>query len=366
VELSRVLGKSEYYSNRLLQDGSHLVRIVRRLAAQDPLNVTSAKEENASALGHAIDFSDLFETPQVAYFHLPSAIGSTGAAEIGRLALYSLLSAAKYAGPRRKQVYLLIDEFQIMAASNREFILQTARSMNVGVILANQSLNSLKNHGDSLIPTVRACTRLRQVFGASDYNDHRELIETSGESLVHSRTWSQYLGAVVGVAGGGSIAASETVTPRLRANDILLATDHPRQSILHIRRGDGYAQFGGMPFVMTSTHHISHERYLRRKESSWPKHRPEETIVSKLTVPKLTSQVTPAIDPDAAPDPVLDDTAETSSDTSSEPPEKPTSASETIDGLWESQEQREANRKKRRDRKKSRKPSPKPEEDSDE
>ena len=31
-------------------------------------------------------------------------------------------------------------------------MLQTARSMNVGVILANQSLHNLETHGPSLIP----------------------------------------------------------------------------------------------------------------------------------------------------------------------------------------------------------------------
>ena len=356
LQLARVFNNKEHFPSRLLQDGSHLIRIVERLASCEPLNVTPANKNHAGALRHAIDFADLFHTPQAVFFHLPSAIGAVGAAEIARLALYSLLSAAKQAGPKRKQVYLLIDEFQIMAASNLEFILQTARSMNIGVILANQSLNSLASHGDTLISTVRACTRFRQVFAASDYTDQQELIGSSGESLVHSRAWSQYLGAVAGLSGGRSMSASETVTPRLRANDILLASDHPRQSIVHIRRGEGYAQYGGMPFVMTSTHHISYDRYRKRKNSSWPKHRPEETLIPELQMPRIHTQVPTASNPDDPPDPVLD-AAE---------PENDSPSSETINALWRDHEQRKAKTEKRLARKKRKKPSPEAEEDTDE
>ena len=41
---------------------------------------------------------------------------------------------------QRRQVYLLIDEFRRVAAHNVDTILQIARSMNVGVFLANQSM----------------------------------------------------------------------------------------------------------------------------------------------------------------------------------------------------------------------------------
>jgi len=229
--------------------------------------------------------------------------------------------------------------------------------MNIGVILANQSLHNLETHGQNLIPTVRACTRFRQVFAASDYHDQEELIASSGESLVHSRAWSQYLGAVAGFAGGRSVSASEVVTPRLRANDILLATDHPRQSIVHIRRGDGYAQYGGMPFVMTSTHHVSFDRYRKRKNSPWPKHRPGETLVPELRMPRIRTAVPPAAEPDEAPDPVLDDHA-------GSPPGP--AASEAINGLWQDHEKDEANARKRLARKMTDKPRSRKKDDNNE
>ena len=53
----------------------------------------------------------------------------------------------------------MIDEFQRVAAHNVDAILQIARSMNVGVILANQSMLDLKR--DDLIHVVEANCRFR-------------------------------------------------------------------------------------------------------------------------------------------------------------------------------------------------------------
>ena len=75
--------------------------------------------------------------------------------------------------------------------------------------------------------------------------------------------------------------------PRLGVNDVLLASDHPLQSILQIRRGDGYAQYGGFPFVMRSTHHISRDEHKARKNSSWPEST-ESTLVSTAETNKPT------------------------------------------------------------------------------
>jgi hypothetical protein len=46
-----------------------------------------------------------------------------------------------------------------------------------------------------------------------------------------------------------STTVSEQVMNRLSQNDVALASDHPMQSIVKIARGDGYAQYGGLPFV---------------------------------------------------------------------------------------------------------------------
>lgn len=261
-ELAEMLGDKHTLrgvSSDIKEAGSHLPTVIDRLADLEALNAAGNEPSEAGALANAIDMTEMFKTPQVLYFHLSSAIGSTSTAEIARLALYSLLTAATTTGEARTQVYLFIDEFQRIVSGNLEIFLQQARSMNIGVILANQGLGDLKTAGVDLVPTVRSNTRYRQIFAASDLAEQEDVIKTSGESVVYARSLTKYLGTVTGATG--SLGISETVTPRLRVNDILMATDHPNQSIVHIRRGKGYAQYGGLPFVMTSAFHISNEEY---------------------------------------------------------------------------------------------------------
>jgi hypothetical protein len=295
----------------LRRAASHLHAMVSRLASSEALNVADRTDYSQGVLKNSIDMADVFMEPQVVYFHLPSVIGTASSAEIARFALYSLLSAAKFVGPRRKQVYLLIDEFQRIIANNLELVLQTARSMNIGVILANQTLMDLRTRDVDLIHTVRANTRFRQVFAASDLHDLQELVHSSGETLIHNQTWTvwtDYLGLPAGIRGR---TLSETISPRLRPNDILLATDHPSQSIVFIRRGAGYAQYGGMPFVMTSTHHIDYDEYDRRKRSAWPRHIEGETIVptreTEIRPKAVTAEsVEKQLPAQEFPDPVID------------------------------------------------------------
>jgi hypothetical protein len=88
-------------------------------------------------------------------------------------------------------VFVVIDEFQRMVAHNVEYMLQLARSMGVGIILANQSLQDL----GELLPAVEANCRYRQWFAVSSLDDRRRLIESSGETVEHL---TDNLGAALG------------------------------------------------------------------------------------------------------------------------------------------------------------------------
>ncbi len=273
------------FSREDIKDASHLVSIVKRLASTESLNLTSDSNCSAAVLENQIDFADIFREPQVVYFHLPSSKGATSAAEIARVALYSIIGSASETPERdRKQVFVFVDEFQRIIANNLDMILQTARSMNIGLILANQSLTDLKRQGVDLMSTIRTNTRFKQVFAASNIEDMREIVELSGEALVHSRSFTDEL-SLLGTAIGSTLKInnSESTSPRLRVNDVLLASDAPDQSIVQIRRGDGYAQYGGFPFVMRSQFHISPDEYRERKSFPWPPV-DEQTIAGREVV----------------------------------------------------------------------------------
>lgn len=295
-EIVTVLGDEEFKEivpRDVRRTATHITTIIKRLADWEPLNIAAGDEEYAPALHqHAIDLGDVFKTPQVVVFHIASALGTSTSSEIGRIALYSLLSGAKAAGTKRKQVFLVVDEFQRIVASNIELILQTARSMDIGVILANQTLMDLRSGGVDLIPAVRANTRVKQVFAASDLSEQQELTDTSGETIYHPKTWMSFMSFFGFAAGGRLSSLQEQISPRLRPNEILAMTDHPQRSVLHIRRGDGNAKFAGLPFVLESAYHISQQEYERRRNAAWPEHG-DEVMVPELKLPTREPFQTP-------------------------------------------------------------------------
>jgi hypothetical protein len=250
--------KSELHPE-LRNAGVHVQAILDRLGSFDALNVAPGTGHSPDVLDQAIDLRDVFRRPQIQYFHLSATLAAGSAPEIARFLVYSLLCASTQT-KRECPVFLVIDEFQRMVAHNVEYLLQLARSMGVGVILANQSMQDL---GD-LIPAVEANCRYRQWFAVSSLEDRERLIRSSGETVEH------FLSVSSGTSGSSTTTLSEQVVTRLSHNDISLATDHRLRSIVRISRGEGYAQYGGLPFVVQSNYHISTEEYQRRKNMAWP------------------------------------------------------------------------------------------------
>ena len=247
--------------------GVHVHEVIKRLAACGPLNVTAATEQDPAIASEAINLVQLFEQPHLLYFHLPATLSPSAAPEIARLANYMLLAAAAQT-ERKIPVYLVIDEFQRMVASNLEYMLQLARSMGVGVILANQSLEDLKKSTTNLIPTVEANCRLRQWFAVSCSEDQERLMRGSGVTVDYLASRTETTGS----DGQSSESDSfrEQVVNRFTMNDVLLTTDHQFRSFLRISRGAGYAQYGGMPVIIESEYHISPTEYQRRRMLPWP------------------------------------------------------------------------------------------------
>ena len=141
--------------------------------------------------------------------------------------------------------------------------------MNVGVILANQSMLDLKQ--ENLVHVVEANCRYRQWYAISSPEEQERLSKGSGETvdLMHSATVSTQRDGF-DTRTTVSHSSNQFITPRLSTNDIKLASDDPRKSIVLVTRGAGYSQFGGMPVVAESDFHITEEEFLRRKQMPWP------------------------------------------------------------------------------------------------
>jgi hypothetical protein len=247
--------------------GVHVHEVMKRLAACEPLNVTNSTGHDSTAVKNAIDLAQVFQVPQLLYFQLSATLSPSAAPEIARLVTYMLLAAATKT-ERRHPVYVVIDEFQRMVAANLEYMLQLARSLGVGIILANQSMEDLKKSTTNLIPAIEANCRLRQWFSVSSSDDQLRLINSSGLTV------DRLLKRTVSTSSDGkrsvSYSETETIVPRLSINDVLQTSDHPFRSFLRLSRGEGYAQYGGMPVTVESGYHITREEYCRRKNIPWP------------------------------------------------------------------------------------------------
>jgi hypothetical protein len=247
--------------------GVHVHEVIKRLTACEALNVTATTGHSRDVVENAIDLTQVFQEPQLLYFHLSSTLSPSGAPEIARLVTYMLLASATQC-ERRHPVFLVIDEFQRIVANNLEYMLQLARSMGVGIILANQSMEDLRKGNTNLIPAIEANCRLRQWFSVSSSEDQQRLMEGSGLTV------DRQLGYSTSTNAKGETTTTfyetEQIVNRFTMNDVLLTSDHPFRSILRIGRGAGYAQYGGMPVIIESEFHISEEEYQRRRAMPWP------------------------------------------------------------------------------------------------
>ncbi len=259
--------KKEDLHPEIRKAGVHVQEVMKRLASCAPLNVTDTSGLEPEVMERAIDLATAFTEPQLLYFHLSATLSPSGAPEIGRLVNYILLAAATQT-ERKHQVYLVIDEFQRMVAGNLEYMLQLARSMGVGVILANQCMEDLKKNTINLITPIESNCRLRQWFSVSASEDRERLIQSSGETvdIEYGRKADPMSDGRVRY----SYSESERVVSRITMNDVLLASDHPFRSVVRISRGEGYAQYGGFPVIIQSEFHISKEEYQRRRAMPWP------------------------------------------------------------------------------------------------
>jgi hypothetical protein len=126
----------------------------------------------------------------------------------------------------------------------------------------------LKKSSVNLIPPIEANCRLRQWFSVSASEDRERLIESSGETV--DIEYGRKSDPKPDGQMRHSYSESERVVPRITINDVLLTSDHPFRSILKIRTGDGYAQYGGFPVIIESEFHITETEYQRRRAIPWP------------------------------------------------------------------------------------------------
>lgn len=264
------------------KDAFELLSVIEILASFDQLNITpQTRAYPAEVLDHAIHMPRVMAANQVVYFWLPSAVESAAVREIAKLALYALLQAS-YDQVRRtgqaKQTYLVIDEFQRIASANFKIILEQARSMGIGAILANQTIADLNTPDVDLRRTVQTNTRFKQCFSATDVEQQETLMTASGEAIDMHRSVTTSSG---GQGRSQSVTYAEYTRPRLQRNDIIRASDDPYASIVHIHRGSGYSQYSGFSIPVVGSYAVTRSVYESRQRAAWPEAEPGTIAVTR-------------------------------------------------------------------------------------
>ena len=270
-ELERALREDSggSLSRKQREDAAAARGVVSQLADPNGLNAVPGDDTPPGALARSVDCASLFRSPQTLYLNLASGDGAAVARGTGVLTLHAIFqSAAQLRSGRRVPVYVFIDEFQRLASPNLEVILQQGRSMDVGLILSHQSMSDLDlGGGVDVRATVANNTAIKQTFSVGDVAEARELSEGSGGQVFLGRSWQSRSDA-----RGDSVGTSwnETAAPRLSINDLMMMGDRPGRSLFQLRRGAGYAQYGGFPVLIDSCHVITEAEFRRRKAAPWP------------------------------------------------------------------------------------------------
>jgi hypothetical protein len=257
-----------------------LVAAVNTLAPIEALNVSAASPHPDGVRAAQIDMGDLVASPGVAYFFLQAPLEQKTTADIGKLALHSLLAAAVLNKERENRVYAIVDEFQQLVSQDLEIVLQMARDSKIAAVLANQTLSDLKKASVDLRPTVQQNTRFKQVFAATDPGQQEQIVSASGawtefdpgDAVVDAyhleyplRLASRTVHSRPLVSIGRSAPA-----PRFAQNDVIEMSDAEGLSFVQVARGYGFSQYGGHLVPTRSEYHVSFDRYTERMAAPWP------------------------------------------------------------------------------------------------
>lgn len=283
--------------------GQHLLHVLQSLIDFPQLNLSPSDGNNQTAVNHGIHMPEVIRDKQVIYFYLQAVMDITTVAEVARLALYSILTAAlayRDETGRPPRVYVITDEAQHLVANNIANVLAQAREHGVGCILAHQSMSQLNPPGGvNLRDLFLSCTSVKQFWSARDPGLRDYISKISGEVNYSSASWVQFKSRVNNGEIGRQFAApkpeeepyiqiSESSGPRLTSQDLEDHSREPNTSIVTIERNAGMCCFQGAFPVHTDWVMSASDYEHRKLELPWPE-ATEETIVAKGIWPSMTS-----------------------------------------------------------------------------
>jgi TraM recognition site of TraD and TraG len=255
--------RNSYMSEKKRSSYVHVVQILSKLASCNMLNVTSNTGASQEVLDCQMNLTEAFERPGIYYFHLPSITSPILAPSVARIVAQFLIVAGR-ASKRPTKVQVFIDEFQRMISENLDQFFQMARSMDVRLVLANQSLSDLKASGAKLYQAIEGNCNVRQWISATSIEDLQAIEILFGEHKEVKQSVSY-------TSNGPVVSETLESAPRITMTDLHTIFDDPSLSVVKITgTREGYSRYRGIPFVMRSHFHISKTEYQRRRDFVWP------------------------------------------------------------------------------------------------
>lgn len=225
----------------------------------------------------SIHFPELISKGQIAYFWLPAAISALSTRHVGKLIMYCLLCAAidhQQKTGKAKRVYVLIDEFQQIAAQNLELVLNQSRSSGLSLILTSQLVRSLDPEpGARNVRDLMMALPYKQFFSPLDELDiMNEITLKAGEKIEWREMRSQ--GERFNSDDTHSLERSQRWVqerrPRLTADDLREITVAEGESLLWITQDLGFTKTHGIPRRLCTTWALSEQEYDERHAMGWP------------------------------------------------------------------------------------------------
>lgn len=269
-----------------------------------------------------VDFDRYLADGEILYVHLDSRGTYLLGRDVGKLMLFALLKIATEREKRRekRQAFVLIDEFQRLAARNVVEMLEDARSAGIGFVLAHQSSSSLQTRDGDLYGVLfencsfKQCLTLedprvvdlfklisgevleRRYSGATTKGQAKEKTRTwsktssDGDSFGHTDTWSPsgegYSDAITtshsdGESTGGSRGktTSESKTeswqdvpvPGLKPRMIVEVNNVELLSLVHVKGASkGVTPTGGVPILIQGLYPVKADEYKQLSKLRWP------------------------------------------------------------------------------------------------
>jgi hypothetical protein len=264
-----VAGRSTRFDRSLFARVPVLEAKLRVLASVDALNPCS--KTPAPAVDRAITLTTLADRPAVIWLDLPTDLHRELAWMVAGLAMVLMgksptaASAEPNANLKR---YAFVDNIAEVVIPAFDSLLRHASHLGIGLILANNAMSDLIEAPHHLLSSLEARVGTRRFFGASDRHQRAFLKDLSGHTVDTRRSWHE------GNAGA-SVTDAETILPRMDLNDLIRISDNPSLSILHMRRGAGYAQFEGFPSVIYAPLSAPKQLHVQRARRPWPAPSPD-------------------------------------------------------------------------------------------